>query len=382
MDRLASSTLPTAPATSSSSSSSVLKEWPVEFYTHGRELVQELARVKVNDHLLLPPYFTKSKFRSLTPLHQSRCIDAWKSLSEEKRKEIKEKLKIPESNGAVVPLPPSPFGPTMTSVTQPSHQLATTTNSSSSSSSNVPSHAISGSSFPQLIVPPDLALHSRAIIKDLVSTNHLPVSYARRTFEALKEKQKRKVLYVYTKVLSPLQRNALKERIGLIPRSTASSTLPTSASAVASASTLGKRPSANDDSSEDGRPGRRKSPDRPVTTIGGQSTSQQLAVNNSISKDDELARKLNIAPPLLSSYHSSSTPSFHWPSSTLPANSHTVTEPISVVKEILLQEDSEVDFALKILSCPTLPDDLKDSAVKQLREIQKKKIERRSHNLL
>jgi hypothetical protein len=44
----------------------------------------------------------------------------------------------------------------------------------------------------------------------------------------------------------------------------------------------------------------------------------------------------------------------------------------------LKDEDSEADFAVKILNCPLAPADLKEVAIKQLRVIQKRKIRRRT----
>lgn len=323
---------------------------PVEFYTFGRQIVQELCVLKDGDKQLLPNYFARSRFRSLSTLHKKRCVDAWNALTAKQREDIKTKLKIPDN----IQKPPAKTAAVNLAIAQHASQ--------SDDESFEQLH-----SSEKLVLPDEVRRYGREIIRELCTLkgpDHqplLPHSYARTKFRSLRDGQKKKVVDVWSRLLTATQRNQIMAKIQV----------PITFSGTRDLTMSGKD-NLTDDSEDDGR-------DDEMIHLLEEDAKRGLS-NKDKDAPDAIRRRLNdlTATAVALAQNSSSDnaeAAVHESSSTnqpQPSAAHNQN-----LRQILAEEDSEADFAVKILNCALVPADMKEIAIKQLRSIQRRKIKRR-----
>jgi hypothetical protein len=332
---------------------------PAEFFTFGRQIVQEMCLMKENDKQLLPNYFSRSRFRSLSTLHKKRCVEAWNNLTDKQREDIKTKLKIPANLVKPVLKPPAVLLATA------QHKLTTTANDDEDSSDDdeddvvyAQSHGSGLQQNDKVFLPEEIRRYGREIIRELCTLkgpDHqplLPHSYARTKFRSLRDGQKKKVVDVWQRLLSANQRSQIMAKIQIPLAYNTPISLNNALGGLGS--TLGE---ADDDDSEDGADHVTEvmRMERNVVNVGNSSSNN----NNNKEKDshDAIRRRLN------------------------ELTAAALAVPENELNEVSLEEeDSEAEFAIKVLNCPLAPADLKEIAIKQLRAIQKMKIRRRNES--
>jgi hypothetical protein len=301
-----------------------------------------------------PNYFSRSRFRSLSTLHKKRCVEAWNNLTDKQREDIKTKLKIPANLVKPVLKPPAVLLATA------QHKLTTTANDDEDSSDDdeddVVNYARNGlQQNDKVFLPEEIRRYGREIIRELCTLkgpDHqplLPHSYARTKFRSLRDGQKKKVVDVWQRLLSANQRSQIMAKIQIPLAYNTPISLNNTLGALGEGD--------DDDDSEDGADhvAEVMRMERNVVNVGNNSSSN----NNNKEKDshDAIRRRLN------------------------ELTAAALAVPENELNEVSLEEeDSEAEFAIKVLNCPLAPADLKEIAIKQLRAIQKMKIRRRNES--
>eukprot|EP01040_Poterioochromonas_malhamensis_P006659 gene6659-7174_t len=376
---------------------------PAEFVDHAKDITRVLAEMD-----LIPTYFSKSRFRSLSEGQQKRCVVTWLSLAEEKRNEL-----IGQFRKTVKPVTEKKV---LTEKKEKKRKIKDI-------SSNLTIHEALADDLisesddeedegdddtvdnivkekPPLDIPNDFLGHYKEIILELTRLKnpndnnqpYLQQYYAGTNFLFLVRAEQKKILKIWEK-LSDQEKTKILGQIAEKRKDKTTTTSSTPSKSSANPSASAKNPSSLDSttdaasveaSSASSKQTSRKiaedsssrpsavfvsNPSKPVTTA-----SKPAELMDSDSTEKVVRRKLN---------HNSSSSANHTSSSTIATSTAAPTSAkstgsISAQKEsvelscseILAIEDSEAEFAMKLLNANYVPLDVKETALVQLKAIQ------------
>ncbi len=382
---------------------------PAEFADHAKDITRVLAEMD-----LIPTYFSKSRFRSLSEGQQKRCVVTWLSLAEEKRNEL-----IGQFRKTVKPVTEKKV---LTEKKEKKRKIKDL-------SSNLTIHEALADDLisesddeedegdddtvdnivkkkPPLDIPNDFLGHYKEIVLELTRMKnpndnnqpYLQQYYAGTNFLFLVRAEQKKILKIWeklsdqekTKILGQIAEKKKEKEMNTTSSTPSKSSANPSTSAKNTSSLDNTADAASASSASSKQTSRKIAEDsssrpsavfvtNPSKTVA--TAPKPVEVVDSDSTEKVVRRKLNPNSSSSANHTSSSTIA----TSTVAATSAKSTISNSAQKEsvelscseILAIEDSEAEFAMKLLNANYVPLDVKETALVQLKAIQQRKVERR-----